>query len=82
MCDMQEDEKFVHFIVKSIVRNPDEVVIERTVDDQGVFITIKCAQSDNGIVIGKGGANINALRILLKTIAAKHNNKVAVKVLV
>ena len=37
------DKDFIEFIVKSIVDSPDEVEIERVVDDLGVLITLKVA---------------------------------------
>lgn len=70
-------------IVKGIVNNPDEVaVVEReSVDFPGLIILeVAVADSDKGILIGRRGRTINAIRDLI-TISAIRNDK-RVKVLV
>lgn len=70
-------------IVKGIVNNPDEVtVVEReSVDFPGLIILeVEVADSDKGILIGRRGRTINAIRDLI-TISAIRNDK-RVKVLV
>ena len=33
------DQQFIEYIVKSLVGKPDEVVIDRTIDEKGVLVT-------------------------------------------
>ena len=73
----------LQYIVKSIVNNPDEVEIneKESVDFPGLIIlNIKVSEQDKGVVIGRKGRTINAIRDLI-TISAIRNNK-RVKVLV
>ncbi|MCC7290067.1 KH domain-containing protein [bacterium] len=73
----------LEYIVKAIVNNPDEVSVseKESVDFQGLIIySIKVAQQDKGVVIGRKGRTINAIRDLV-TIAAIRQQK-RVKVLV
>ncbi|HRI05338.1 MAG TPA: KH domain-containing protein [Candidatus Dojkabacteria bacterium] len=73
----------LEYIVKSIVNNPDEVEIEEkeSVDFPGLMIlNVKVSEQDKGVVIGRKGRTINAIRDLI-TISAIRNNK-RVKVLV
>jgi uncharacterized protein len=73
----------LEYIVKGIVNNPDEVEIveKESVDFQGLIIlTVKVSEQDKGVVIGRKGRTINAIRDLI-TISAIRNNK-RVKVLV
>ncbi|KKR06210.1 MAG: hypothetical protein UT34_C0001G0250 [candidate division WS6 bacterium GW2011_GWF2_39_15] len=73
----------LEYIVKGIVNNPDEVVIEEkdSVDFPGLMIlNIKVSEQDKGVVIGRKGRTINAIRDLI-TISAIRNDK-RVKVLV
>ena len=75
--------ELIEHIVKSIVNSPDEVVVseKESVDFPGLIIySIKVAETDKGIVIGRGGRTINAIRDLV-TIAAIRLQK-RVKVLV
>jgi len=70
-------------IVKSIVNHPDNVVIEEkeSQDFPGLIIlTIDVAEDDKGVVIGRKGRTINAIRDLI-TINAIRNDK-RVKVLI
>jgi predicted RNA-binding protein YlqC (UPF0109 family) len=75
--------ELLEHIVKSIVNNPDEVKIEEreSVDFPGLTIlTIDVAEVDKGVVIGRKGRTINAIRDLI-TINAIRNDK-RVKVLI
>ncbi len=79
--DQQEkDKQFVEFIVKSIVGNPDDVNIDRSVDERGVLLTVNVNPSDIGYVIGKQGQTAKAIRTLVKVIGAKNNARVNLKI--
>lgn len=70
-------------IVRSIVNHPDSVSIDEkeSVDFPGLTIlTIDVAEDDKGVVIGRKGRTINAIRDLI-TINAIRNDK-RVKVLI
>ncbi|HWQ99680.1 MAG TPA: KH domain-containing protein [Candidatus Methylomirabilis sp.] len=75
-----KDQEFVEYVVKSIVNHPEDVKAERTVDDRGVLITLHINQEDMGYVIGRQGQTARALRILLKTVGAKDNARVNLKI--
>ena len=71
----------LEYIVKSIVNNPEEVqVSEReSVDFPGLTIlTIKVAEEDVGIVIGKRGRTINAIRDIISINAIRSKKRVRV----
>ena len=76
----EQDQEFVEAIVKNIVGNPDDVVVERTVDERGVLLTLKVNQNDIGYVIGKQGQTARAIRTLVKIVGAKNNARVNVKI--
>lgn len=71
--------ELVEYILKNLVDNPDD--IEVTVVDGGenepVLINVKLNDEDKGLVIGKEGRNINAIRTIL---SIKAKNKVILKV--
>ena len=75
-----KDRDFVEFIVKQLVDNTSDVVITRRVDELGVFITVSVAKEDMGKLIGKDGKTVDALRVLLRVMGAKENNRVNLKV--
>ncbi len=76
----EKDQQFIEFLVKSIVNHPEDVRTERTVDERGVLITLYINQDDMGYVIGRQGQTARALRILLKTVGAKDNARVNLKI--
>jgi predicted RNA-binding protein YlqC (UPF0109 family) len=50
------DQQFIQYIVQSIVSQPDEVKIERSIDEKGVLLELTVAPDDLGRVIGKRGS--------------------------
>lgn len=76
----ERDQKFAEIIVKEIVANPDDVKIDRTVDERGVLLTLTVNPSDIGYVIGKQGQTARAIRTLVKIVGAKNNARVNLKI--
>lgn len=74
------DKDFVEYVVKSIVSQPDKVIVTRTVDDMGVLLTLQVAKEDMGKVIGKSGQTAKSVRILLRVIGSKENTRVNMKI--
>lgn len=75
-----QDKPFLEGIVKSIVSHPEDVAVERTVDEMGVLLTLKINPADMGYVIGRKGQTAQAIRTLLKIIGAKNNSRVNLKI--
>ncbi len=76
----ETDKQFLETIVKTIVSNPNDVSVERTVDEMGVLLTLKINPEDMGYVIGRKGQTAQALRTLLKIVGAKNNSRVNLKI--
>lgn len=74
------DKEFLEYIVKAIVANPQDVAVDRTVDERGVLLTLNINPSDMGYVIGRQGKTAQAIRSLLKIIGAKNNARVNLKI--
>jgi len=75
------DLQFVEYIVKQIVDNPEDVELERHVDEMGVLITLKVNKDDMGKLIGKEGQTAKAIRTLLRIIGSKNNARVNLKII-
>ena len=67
-------------VVKAIVSHPDQVSVDRTVDEMGVLLTLKTNPEDMGYVIGRRGQTAQAIRTLLKIVGAKNNARVNLKI--
>ncbi|NTU66790.1 MAG: KH domain-containing protein [Candidatus Moranbacteria bacterium] len=76
----QTDKDFVEYIVKQIVSHPEDVKVERKIDEMGVLITLDVNPEDMGMVIGREGATAKALRTLLRVIGARNNARVNLKI--
>ena len=74
------DQEFVEYVVKSIVDHPDDVKVNRTVDEMGVLLTLTVNPDDMGQVIGRQGATAKSVRTLLRVIGAKNNARVNLKI--
>ncbi len=74
------DQQFVEFIVKSLVSNPDEVSVERRIDEKGVLLELTVDPEDLGRVIGKRGATAQSLRTLLRALGTKNDARYNLKI--
>ena len=60
-------------IAKSLVDNPDEVVVTEKETEKGLVLELKVAPSDMGKVIGKQGRIAKAIRSVVKAAASREN---------
>lgn len=74
------DVEFVEYVVKSIVDHPDDVKLDREIDEMGVLITLTVHPEDMGQVIGRSGATAKSIRTLLRVIGARNNARVNLKI--
>ncbi len=77
---MTDDKAFLEYVVKALVDNPNDVVIDRTVDEMGVLITMTVNAADMGKIIGRQGNTAKAIRTLLRVIGMKNNARVNLKI--
>ncbi|HEY4494378.1 MAG TPA: KH domain-containing protein [Candidatus Paceibacterota bacterium] len=78
---MQDADKvFLEYVVKALVDNPDDVKIDRTVDEMGVLISLTVNPADMGKIIGRMGNTAKAIRTLLRIIGMKNNARVNLKI--
>lgn len=75
------DQQFIEYIVKSVVNNPDDVVVERTIDEKGVLLTLTVNPEDLGRVIGKHGITAQSLRTLLRALGTKNDARYNLKII-
>lgn len=77
---MNSDEQFLESVVKAIVNNPNDVKVDRMIDERGVLLTLDVNPQDMGYVIGRSGQTARAIRTLLKIVGAKNNARVNLKI--
>jgi len=74
------DQQFVEYIVKSLVNHPDDVVVDRQIDEKGVLLTLTVNPEDLGRVIGKRGVTAQSLRTLLRAFGTKNDARYNLKI--
>lgn len=74
------DQQFIEYIVTSVVGNPDDVIVERTIDEKGVLLTLTVNPEDLGRVIGKRGVTAQSLRTLLRALGTKNDARYNLKI--
>jgi len=74
------DKTFLEYVVKALVDNPNDVKLDRTVDEMGVLISLTVNPADMGKVIGRMGNTAKAIRTLLRVIGMKNNARVNLKI--
>ena len=73
-------QQFIEYIVKSVVGHPDDVVVERIIDEKGVLLTLTVNPEDLGRVIGKRGVTAQSLRTLLRALGTKNDARYNLKI--
>lgn len=74
------DQQFVEYIVKSLVENPDDVAVDRIVDEKGILLTLTVNPDDLGRVIGRRGGTAQSLRTLLRALGTKNTARYNLKI--
>ena len=74
------DQQFVEYIVKSLVGHPDDVKVERIIDEKGVLLSLTVHPEDLGRVIGKRGITAQSLRTLLRALGTKNDARYNLKI--
>jgi hypothetical protein len=72
--------ELVEVIAKSLVDNPEEVVVVKTENEKAIILELHVAQEDMGKVIGKQGRIAKAIRSVVKAAASKEEKKVIVDI--
>ena len=74
------DQQFIEYIVRSVVGHPDDVSVERIIDEKGVLLTLTVNPEDLGRVIGKRGVTAQSLRTLLRALGTKNDARYNLKI--
>lgn len=77
---MERDQQFLEYVIKGLVDNPNDVKINRTVDEMGVLLTLSVHKDDMGKVIGRSGATAKAIRTILRVVGMKNDARVNLKI--
>lgn len=72
----------LNYILSRIVSDPEQIEIIEEVNLEGEnVLNVKIPETERGIVIGKGGKNIQSIRNIVSIIGKRENKKVRIKIL-
>jgi hypothetical protein len=74
------DEEFLEYVIKALVDHPEDVKIDRKVDEMGVLLSLKVHPEDMGQIIGKAGATARSIRSLVRIVGLKNHARVNLKI--
>lgn len=80
MSSNSADQEFLEFLVKSLVDHPEDVKVDRKVDEMGVLLSLKVNPADMGHIVGRQGGTAKAIRSLLRIVGIKNNARVNLKI--
>ena len=74
-------QELLTFVAKSLVENPDQVVVRETEGPEAIILELSVAEEDMGKVIGKQGRIAKAIRTVVKAATAKDEKPVFVEIM-
>ncbi|MCH8741887.1 KH domain-containing protein [Patescibacteria group bacterium] len=80
MAKTNSDQEFLEFLIKGLVDNPEDVKVDRKVDEMGVLLSLKVNPEDMGQIIGREGSTAKAIRSLVRIVGLKNNARVNLKI--
>ena len=76
---MEQDQNLLEAILQAIVTYPEQVQVTRHVDEMGVLLSVKLGEGDAGIVIGKSGLAIKAIRSVMNLVGRRNKARISVR---
>ena len=73
--------ELVEYMVKSLVDNPEEVVIKEVEGEKSTILELRVTKEDIGKVIGKHGRIARAIRTIINASATKSGKRVVLEIL-
>ncbi len=71
----------VEYIAKSLVDDPAAVEVKEISGHSSIVLELRVAPDDMGRVIGKSGRVANAIRVLLRVLAAKEGKRITLEIM-
>lgn len=72
--------ELIEYIARSLVDDPSQVNVTEIEGETSVILELRVAPEDMGRVIGRNGRVANAMRVLLRVIAAKQGKRVTLEI--
>jgi hypothetical protein len=70
----------VDYIAKALADNPDQVQVSEIEGENSLILELRVAPEDMGRIIGRDGRTANAMRTLVRVLAAKQGKRVTLEI--
>jgi len=80
MAKETADKEFIEYLIKALVDHPEDVKVDRKVDEMGVLLSLKVHPEDMGQIIGKEGSTAKSIRSLVRIVGLKNHARVNLKI--
>ncbi len=80
MAKVTNDQEFLEYIIKALVDHPEDVKVDRKVDEMGVLLSLKLNPEDMGQIIGRAGSTARSIRSLVRIVGLKNQARVNLKI--
>jgi predicted RNA-binding protein YlqC (UPF0109 family) len=77
---MSSPRDLVEFVAKSLVDDPSQVHVSEIQGETSIILELRVGPEDMGRVIGRGGRTANAMRTLVRVLAAKQGKRIALEI--
>ena len=72
--------QFLEFVIRQLVEFPDEVMLSEIPSGRTTLFRVQMRQTDVGRIIGRNGQTIRAIRALLTSSAARHEQRATLEI--
>jgi len=72
--------QFLEFVIRQLVEFPDEVMLSEIASGKTTVFRLQMRQTDVGRIIGRNGQTIQAIRALLSSSAARHDQRATLEI--
>jgi predicted RNA-binding protein YlqC (UPF0109 family) len=72
--------EFLEFVIRQLVEFPDEVILSEIPSGRTTVFRVRMRQTDVGRIIGRNGQTIQAIRALLASSAARHDQRATLEI--
>ena len=75
------DSSTLYSIISNLVTVPEDLKIDRSMDEQGVLLSVIVNSKDMGILIGKSGIMANSIKTIMRAIGKANKMNIRVEFL-
>lgn len=77
---MYPEQIYLQSVISPLVSFPDDIRVDRKVDERGVLLELHLHREDMGKIIGKQGDTARALRRIMRQFGMMNESHIALKI--